>query len=68
MDRVPPPGASTAGRTPSPATAAVNYEFGEVTTRAGNGRSHERGRVARRGRRFEILTGLFRDLEGILMP
>ena len=59
---------ATAGRTPSPATAAVNYEFGEVTTRAGNGRSHERGRAARRGRRFEILTGLFRDLEGILMP
>jgi hypothetical protein len=42
--------------------------FGEVTTRAVNGRSHKRGRVARRGRRFEILTGLFRDLEGILMP
>jgi hypothetical protein len=46
----------------------VNYELGEVTTRVGNRRSHERGRVARRDRRFEILTGLFRDLEGILMP
>ncbi len=48
--------------------AVANYEFGEVTTRAGNGHSHERGRTARRGRRFEILKGLFRDLEGVLMP
>jgi hypothetical protein len=50
------------------ARAARNYEFGEVTTRAGNGHSHERERTARRGRRFEILTGLFRDLEGVLLP
>ncbi len=68
LDRIPSPGASTAGRIPSPATGAVNYEFDEVTTRAGNGRSHEWGGAARRGRQFEILTGLFRDLEGILMP
>ncbi len=46
----------------------MNYEFGEVMARAGNGCSHKRGRAARRGRRFEILTGLFWDLEGILMP
>ncbi|KAL3763552.1 hypothetical protein ACHAW5_008095 [Stephanodiscus triporus] len=50
------------------ARAARNYEFGEVTTKAGNARSHEKERMARRGRRFEILSGLFRDLEGILMP
>ncbi len=68
LDRVPPPGASTAGRTPSPATAVVIYKFGEVTPRAGSGRSHKRGRVARRDRWFKIVTGLFRDLEGILMP
>jgi hypothetical protein len=48
--------------------AVVNYEFGEVTTKAGNGHSHEKERTARRGRRFEILKGLFRDLEGVLMP
>jgi len=48
--------------------AAMNYEFGEVTTKAGNGHSHEKERTARRGRRFEILKGLFRDLEGVLMP
>lgn len=50
------------------ARAARNYEFGEVTTKAGNVHSHEKERMARRGRRFEILSGLFRDLEGILMP
>jgi hypothetical protein len=46
----------------------VIYKFGEVTPRAGSGRSHKRGRVARRDRWFKIVTGLFRDLEGILMP
>ena len=28
---------------------AMNYEFGKVTTRAGNGHSHERERMARLG-------------------
>jgi hypothetical protein len=46
----------------------AGYGFGKVTTRAGNGCSHKRGRAVRPGRRFEILTGLFRDLGGILMP
>jgi len=48
--------------------AARYYEFGDVTTRAGNGHSHERERTARRGGRYEILGGLFRDLEGVLIP
>ena len=49
--------------------AARYYEFGDVTTRVGNGHSHERERTSRRrGMRFDILGGLFRDLEGTLIP
>ncbi len=50
------------------ARAARNYEFGKVTTRAGNRHSHIKERTARRGRRFEILASLFQDLEGVLLP
>lgn len=48
--------------------AARNYEHGEVTTKAGNGHSHEKERRARRGRQFQILNALFQDLDGVLMP
>jgi len=48
--------------------AARNYEFGEVTTKAGNEHSHEKEKRVRQGRQFKILNALFQDLDGVLMP
>lgn len=48
--------------------AAKNYEFGEVTTKAGNEHSHEKEKRARKVRRSNFLNALFQDLDGILMP
>ena len=48
---------------------AVNCEFGEVTTKAGNEHSHKKEkRTTREGRRSSILNALFQDLDGALMP
>lgn len=44
--------------------AARNYEFGEVTTKAGNEHCHEKERAKREG----ILNALFQDLNGVLKP
>ena len=48
--------------------AARSYEFGEVTTKAGNARGHEVERRERVDRRSGILSALFQDLDGVLMP
>lgn len=48
--------------------AARNYEFGEVTTHAGNAHGHREEKRAKDGRRSNILNALFQDLDGILMP
>ena len=48
--------------------AALNYEFGEVTTKAGNEHSHKKEKRTREGRRSSILNALFQDLDGALMP
>lgn len=48
--------------------AARNYEFGEVTTHAGNAHGHREEKRAREGRRSNVLNALFQDLDGILMP
>ena len=44
--------------------AARNYEFGEVTTKAGNEHSHQK----ERNRQDVIMDALFKDLDGVLMP
>ena len=48
--------------------AGAGYEFGEVTTRDGNGESHRREGRAREMRRASVLNALFLDLDGVLMP
>eukprot|EP00579_Thalassiosira_antarctica_P019963 CAMPEP_0201954082 /NCGR_PEP_ID=MMETSP0904-20121228/2188_1 /ASSEMBLY_ACC=CAM_ASM_000553 /TAXON_ID=420261 /ORGANISM="Thalassiosira antarctica, Strain CCMP982" /LENGTH=263 /DNA_ID=CAMNT_0048498037 /DNA_START=171 /DNA_END=965 /DNA_ORIENTATION=- len=48
--------------------AALNYEFGEVTTKAGNEHSHEKEKRTREGRKSSMLNALFQDLDGALMP
>ena len=47
---------------------AVNYEFGEVTTKAGNEHSHEKEKKARENRQSSVFNALFQDLNGVLMP
>ena len=44
--------------------AAKQYEFGEVTTKAGNKHSHQKEKAARDG----VMSALFNDLDGVLMP
>lgn len=44
--------------------AAKQYEFGEVTTKAGNKHSHQKEKAARNG----VMSALFSDLDGVLMP
>lgn len=48
--------------------AAANYEFGEVTTKAGNEHSHEKEKKARENRQSSVFNALFQDLNGVLMP
>lgn len=48
--------------------AAINYEFGEVTTKAGNQHSHEKEKTIGKVRRSRIMNALFQDLDGVLMP
>ena len=44
--------------------AAKTYEIGEVTTKAGNKHSHQKEKAARNG----VMSALFSDLDGVLMP
>lgn len=48
--------------------AAKNYEFGEVTTKAGNEHSHMKEEKVRKVRQTSILNALFQHLDGVLMP
>lgn len=47
---------------------ANNYEFGEVTTKDGNEHSHEKEKQVRKERQNRILSAMFLDLDGALMP